>query len=103
MCDEQNRMLAEHLEGYLDLSYAMDSFAEEKARIIEQIRHNISYIKNGQDVTKLFNSAKGKKAVVIAPGPSLEQSVDKLRLLACMKTISELIIWSVLIPELPRM
>ena len=82
MCDEQNRMLAEHLEGYLDLSYAMDSFAEEKARIIEQIRHNISYIKNGQDVTKLFNSAKGKKAVVIAPGPSLEQSVDKLRLLA---------------------
>jgi hypothetical protein len=82
MCDEQNRMLAEHLEGYLDLSYAGDNFAEEKARIIEQIRHNISFIKNGQDVTKLFNSAKGKKAVVIAPGPSLEQSVDKLRQLA---------------------
>ena len=100
MCDEQNRMLAEHLEGYLDLSYAMDSFAEEKARIIEQIRHKKKpwlLLRDRLWNSRLINSDYWLPNLIMF----LLLWIPRRNL--CMKTISELIIWSVLIPELPRM
>ena len=79
MCDEPNRRLAEHLEGHLDLSYSKESYETRKDEVVAQIKENIHYIKTGQDVTKLFNKAKGKKAVVVSPGPSLESSIEKVK------------------------
>lgn len=80
LADEFNRKLAERLEGRLDLKYSQENYRENTSKqVIAQIKDNIKNLKYGQDVTKLFNTAKNKKALVVATGPSLETTWQKLK------------------------
>lgn len=99
----KNRLLIE-----INSEFTKNQFKKNESEFAQRIKENYSYLREDKDVDLLCDVAKGREAIVIGAGPSLETCIPKLQalytlkdrpILICVATASRLLVNSGIIPD----
>ena len=108
LADDARERTKNVLASHLLSNVTKNQFKENDPVLRTRLKQNYAYLKSDKNIDLLIDLAKGKEAVVIGAGPSVERQIPKLKLLynlkkrpvmICVATASKLIVDAGIIPD----